>query len=29
VPFGDQTVTKVRADETSGPGHNETQTFAP
>ena len=29
MPFGDQTVTEVRADETSGPGHNESQTFAP
>ncbi len=29
MPIGNQTVTEVRADETRGPGHNETQSIAP
>ena len=29
MPFGQQTVTEVRADETRGPRHNESQSFGP
>ncbi len=29
MPFGNQAVTEMRADETGGPRHDESQTFAP